>query len=253
MDIIKFDEAKKIWKKAAKFNSSGDFSFELEVHKKLLSIFHIGEYYYYIFNVSNSQVEYVSASIRQILGIHENDITAEYLFNHIHPEDRSYFIDFESKVTSFFNQLAPEKVLKYKVSYDYRVKKNDGQYIRILQQVTTIQSDKNGSVLRVLGVHTDISHLKKTNGSTLSFIGLDGEPSYTDVYHGFSNLEIKKGGLSKREKEVLRKLAEGKKSAEVAEELFISLETVNTHRRNMLRKTNTHSILELVLKSIHEL
>jgi DNA-binding CsgD family transcriptional regulator len=249
MEIIKFDETKKIWHQIAKHTSSDDFCFELEVHKKLLNIFHVGEFYYYVFNCSSAVMEFVSEQAKEVLGIErEDELTIEYLLSIIHPEDFPYFIDFEKKVTEFFNQLPPDKVLKYKVTYDYRVKRKRGDYIRLFQQVVTIQSEENGAVIRVLGVHTDITHIKKENGSTLSFIGLEGEPSYHDVSIGHTALDLKQDVFTKREKEILKKIAEGKKTKEIAEELFISTKTVDTHRKNMLGKTNTHSILELVLK-----
>ena len=53
--------------------------------------------------------------------------------------------------------------------------------------------------------------------------------------------------FSDRETELLRLLAKGKNSSEIAEELFITINTVKTHRRNMLRKlkaTNTSQLLK---------
>ncbi len=53
--------------------------------------------------------------------------------------------------------------------------------------------------------------------------------------------------FSDRETEILRLLAKGKNSLEIAEELFITINTVKTHRRNMLRKlkaTNTSQLLK---------
>ena len=53
--------------------------------------------------------------------------------------------------------------------------------------------------------------------------------------------------FSDRETELLRLLAQGKNSSEIAEELFITINTVKTHRRNMLRKlkaTNTSQLLK---------
>ncbi|HET8827987.1 MAG TPA: LuxR C-terminal-related transcriptional regulator [Pelobium sp.] len=249
MTIIKFDETKKIWHQIAKNNISDNFSFELEIHKKLLNIFHVGDFYYYIFNCSTTQAEFVSETVKQILGIKEfEDFNIEFLLTHIHPEDLNYFIEFEKKVTQFFNQLPPEKVLKYKVSYDYRIKKMNGKYIRLLQQVVPIQSDEHGSVLRVLGVHTDITHLKKTNGSTLSFIGLDGEPSYNDVCQGYTQFAIRKEIFTKREKEIMELIGMGKNSTEIADKLFISKHTVDTHRKNMMKKTGANSLIELLHK-----
>ncbi len=46
-------------------------------------------------------------------------------------------------------------------------------------------------------------------------------------------------GLSQREVEVLRLIAAGKSNREIAEELFISLNTVANHVRNILTKTAT--------------
>lgn len=42
--------------------------------------------------------------------------------------------------------------------------------------------------------------------------------------------------LSKRENDILYQIAQGKTSQEIAEELFISKTTVDTHRRNIIRK-----------------
>jgi DNA-binding NarL/FixJ family response regulator len=54
--------------------------------------------------------------------------------------------------------------------------------------------------------------------------------------------------FSDRELEILRLLAKGKNSYEIAEQLFITLNTVKTHRRNMLRKlkaSNTSQLLKI--------
>ncbi|MDO3642059.1 response regulator transcription factor [Mucilaginibacter sp. L3T2-6] len=47
--------------------------------------------------------------------------------------------------------------------------------------------------------------------------------------------------LSKRETEIMRMVSEGKKRNEIAEELFIELETVKTHIKNIYAKLNVNS------------
>ncbi|MGC4235286.1 MAG: response regulator transcription factor [Niabella sp.] len=54
------------------------------------------------------------------------------------------------------------------------------------------------------------------------------------------------GLLSKREQEVLKMIAEGKKSAEIAALLFISTNTVDTHRKNILAKCEVKNTAELI-------
>lgn len=51
--------------------------------------------------------------------------------------------------------------------------------------------------------------------------------------------------LGKRERDVLRLLALGKSSAEIAKELSISVSTVETHRKNIKRKLNAGSSFHL--------
>lgn len=57
--------------------------------------------------------------------------------------------------------------------------------------------------------------------------------------------------LSVREKEILKMIQEGKKSKEIAESLFISINTVNRHRQNILEKmrvSNTTEACTLAMK-----
>lgn len=54
--------------------------------------------------------------------------------------------------------------------------------------------------------------------------------------------------LTNREVEVVALLIQGKTSNEIADELFISIHTVNTHRRKILLKTNSSSTSNLMSK-----
>ncbi|MDX1447395.1 response regulator transcription factor [Lishizhenia sp.] len=53
--------------------------------------------------------------------------------------------------------------------------------------------------------------------------------------------------LSKREIEVLQLVVNGYSSKQIAEKLFLSHHTVNTHRKNILKKVGVKNISELVL------
>ena len=52
--------------------------------------------------------------------------------------------------------------------------------------------------------------------------------------------------LTPREREIIQLLAEGRSSKEVAESLSISVKTAETHRANIMRKLEIHSVSELV-------
>jgi len=55
-----------------------------------------------------------------------------------------------------------------------------------------------------------------------------------------------RGILSKRELEIVRLLAQGYSSKCIADKLFISFHTVNTHRQHMIEKTKTKNTGELI-------
>lgn len=56
--------------------------------------------------------------------------------------------------------------------------------------------------------------------------------------------------LTSREREIVQLLAEGKSSKEVAVVLGISVKTAETHRANVMRKLQVHSVSELVRYAI---
>ena len=252
MTKLNYDDAEKAWNEIARYqNKEMELSFKLKIQKRLLDIFQVGDYYYYIFNPASVQFEFVSENITSTFKIDDiNDFTVQYIFDNMHPDDMTRFIAYEQKVTGFFNNLPPEKVLKYKVSYDFRLRNGVGNYEWILHQATTIQTNDEGAVLRVLGIHTLISHIKKSDQPAgLSFIGLDGEPSYFNVTVAPSINESKEI-LTSREKEILKLILEGKTSSEIAILLFLSKHTVNSHRKNILRKSNCKTNSELIVKAI---
>jgi two-component system nitrate/nitrite response regulator NarL len=59
-------------------------------------------------------------------------------------------------------------------------------------------------------------------------------------------------GLTEREVEVLKLIAEGMSNKEVGDQLFISHRTVDTHRTNLMQKLDCHNIAGLVRIAIQE-
>ncbi len=68
---------------------------------------------------------------------------------------------------------------------------------------------------------------------------------------GISKIE-ETSSITDRELQVLKLLIDECTSREIAEKLFISTHTVNAHRKNILRKANAKTPVELVRKAIQE-
>ncbi|MGA3293894.1 MAG: response regulator transcription factor [Candidatus Acidiferrales bacterium] len=79
-------------------------------------------------------------------------------------------------------------------------------------------------------------------------------PRATEVILGNLNGRRGEGGapeslrerLTSREREIVQLLAEGKSSKEVASSLCISVKTAETHRANIMRKLQLHTVTDLV-------
>jgi DNA-binding NarL/FixJ family response regulator len=67
-----------------------------------------------------------------------------------------------------------------------------------------------------------------------------------------SGTELAGSVLGGREREVLQLIAEGKTSKQIASTLCISVNTVEAHRRNIMRKLGLHSVAELTKYAIRE-
>jgi DNA-binding CsgD family transcriptional regulator len=251
MGLEMMKEARNIWKDIKKEGSVKSLQFEIELQRKLLNFFHVGPFYYYIFDLNNACFRYIRPEMKDVLGYAPEEMTLEYFFSKIHPEDQPVLLNYERESVIFFKSLPPDKIGKYKFSYDYRIMNSEGKYIRLLQQVMTFQFDNPDEIFLTLGVHTDISHIKKDNSTSLSFIGLDGEPSYIDI-NTETIYKPQKNLLTPREKQIVTMMIAGEKTASIAEKLFISIHTVSTHRKNILSKTQSKSAAELISKIIHE-
>ncbi|HXE74769.1 MAG TPA: response regulator transcription factor [Candidatus Xenobia bacterium] len=91
-----------------------------------------------------------------------------------------------------------------------------------------------------------------------------GKPFFTSkvadlVLEGFRGRDAKPAArspagrhLTSREREIVQLIAEGRSTKEVASTLGISVKTAETHRTNIMRKLNLHSVSELVRYAIRQ-
>jgi len=83
-------------------------------------------------------------------------------------------------------------------------------------------------------------------------------PKIADVvvkgYLNKTNDTAARGGgvLTSREREVLQLIAEGFTAKEIAEHVFLSIKTIETHRRNIMQKLNMRSTADLTKYAIRE-
>ena len=246
-----YSHLQRIWNESNQDFFQSDLTNLTHFKNQIMNFFHVGDFYFYVFNVSTITIDYVDDRMTNVLGYEKSFFTPANIVSKIHPDDINQFVNFEQTTLEFLQKLPIEKLKKYKVSYDYRIKTSSDTYIRVLQQNLAIDISETGDILRTIGMHTDITHLKTEHRSSLSFIGLEGEPSFYNVDIS-KVIESSDALFSTREKEILTFISNGYSSKEIGVLIHVSKATVDTHRKNILRKSQCQSITQLIVKAVKE-
>ncbi len=96
--------------------------------------------------------------------------------------------------------------------------------------------------------------LKDTDPETLiesikNIVSKNEKVFYKD-FQKVENFDFNKNIVSKREKEIINYIGKGKTTEEIAEKLFISKRTVETHRKNIFNKLKVSNTAGLIKTSI---
>ena len=70
------------------------------------------------------------------------------------------------------------------------------------------------------------------------------------LFRSFEQLSCEPISLSEREQEVIKMIAEGYTNAQIAEKIFLSNHTVNTHRKNIMRKLGVNNTAGIVMYAV---
>lgn len=113
-----------------------------------------------------------------------------------------------------------------------------------------LEAGAHGYVLKNADI-TEISHAIRTVAAGRPFLCTELGLDLLNKLVRISGVvpegnRMKSGDLSKRELEVLRLIAEGLTNAEIADQLFTSKRTIETHRQNIIEKTKTKNTAALV-------
>jgi len=227
----------------------------LDVIDQIARLFSAGNYYYFILNFETFNMDFVSEGTQSLLGIDSIDFTLNKFLDLLNPEDLEKIHEKEAASLNFkLNEIPKEDITKYKTVYILRVKLKNGETKTLLHQAKVLNLSKDGKVFQVMSIHTDITHLNPTIDHKISFISSE-KPSYysLDTGDGFNLVENNfKTIFTKREKEVIRGLSKGNDFNEIAKLLFVSPHTINTHKRNILKKSKCKNTAELIAKCIRE-
>ena len=196
-----------------------------------------------VFDCCTKKFVFVSNNIPQSYGIDSERLFInghEPVLEIIHPGDIYYGLLVRKKIYSLLSSLSAEEKMKHKMVHEMRVKNVRGEYIRIIEQEQAIELDKSGNIWLMLSViDVDASHESEITKSHL-YNFETGEQIFIDLSDTLEE------PLTNRELSVLQLMKQGLLSKEIANSLNVSINTINTHRQNILLKLKANNSIEAV-------
>jgi DNA-binding CsgD family transcriptional regulator len=217
-------------------------------------VFHVGPFFACVVDYRDLSFQYITG-LESVLGYDADDLykkNLDYLAQLVHPEDVQKVLGLAVHYFAFLDQQPTEKRFDFWPSINFKMRKIDGQYLRVLEQVICLKADAEGRITHALKYFTDISHLNYSDEVVLAIIDTkdkSGQKFYTFKAKNASSYESGKWvkeEFSDREKEILSMIAGGITSKEIALRLGLSHHTVNKHRENMMRKTGCKNMNEVI-------
>lgn len=200
--------------------------------------------FFYVGDVINLKIEFSSQSCSNLIGIQAEELNPYHIFTITHPDDLLRHSITRAHIVKLAHLIyVQEKGYKF-MSTNLRFKNLQGSYTNFLVQAYTWYSKVPGTVY-CLFIKTDISWFGDIRHGHNSYVGDDiSYFKYPD-----EKLIMTGNVFSDREFEILKLIEAGLKSEEIADKLFLSVHTINTHRRRILKKTGSSTMFEL----LHEL
>jgi DNA-binding CsgD family transcriptional regulator len=220
-----------------------------EFEKKLCFLDRLAE-------VENSSITVLDLYLKKYIYIHSKfiDLFNNELIEHdvgdplyytqfIHPDDLPSVFDSYRKTFKFINNLPVEDRKNYKLILNFRQRDKTGCYVNVILQLVVLELDKNDNIWLVLildDMLPDKIHFNEVNrrlvnirNGKICLFRNDSQPK-------------KKSILSSREIEVLGLVSKGFVSKQIADKLFLSVNTVNNHRQNILDKVRASNTTEAI-------
>lgn len=213
-------------------------------------MFAVGEFYYYLLNLTNSTLSHHHENILKLHGLTDYPKNLKEVLDLTHPDDMPFVIKAEQTVIEKMAEIGFEHQLYLKLSYCFRMKTASGNYEMFHHQAILTMEDESGQPIQAINIHTNINHITKENPYTVLVTGISPR---TDVHQiklcKFSQSHNFFESLTKRETEVLSFIIKGFSASEIANALILSEHTVRSHRKNILKKTNSKNSKELLKKA----
>lgn len=214
-------------------------SFMTAMEKKL----HKYRQFFFICDLIQLKIIYTSTGSRELLGVDPGQVNPATFYIRTHPDVLRRHNIARTKLFNLGQEMYISKQPYCILSTNLKFLNAFNEYSEFLVQCYLFYSEIPYRTVYLLQVVTDISAINPIKYGYQFYLGTDKS------FFRYPDAKLLHEGhvFSKREYEIINLLAEGRNSRQISEKLFLSVHTVNTHRRNILKKSESLSTNELIL------
>lgn len=213
------------------------------VIKEIEEMMEMNKQFIYVADAINMQIEFTSKGCYNLFGIPPEELNPHDIFSKTHPDDLQHHTVSRGRLF----KLAGEMYMQGKedvviMSTNLRFQNPKGTYTNFLLQGYLWYCQIPYKTVYCLFVQTDISWFKEIKYGYNNYLGTNS------TYFRFPDETLIMTGnvFSEREFQIIKLIESGHSSKQIAEKLFLSVHTVNTHRRRILKKTDSLTLSELI-------
>jgi two-component system response regulator NreC len=225
-----------------------------------------GKSFVYLSSCSEARLIFMEPSPMKVTGFSMKEMMEggiDMQISRIHPDDLASLYDKALRIIRKNSVAAQEGRRTIPLVLNYRIRRADGVWRQIVE-TKVFSYFRDGSRDRVLGKVVDVTDQAINEGLDAQQFLADPANDYPflNSLHKFkkntekgsplsSALEAHVfpegiGDITRREKEILHLIGAGFSTKQIADQLFISINTVQTHRSNLLRKLQVKNSMELI-------
>ena len=194
----------------------------------------------FLWNLYTNRFLYMSDKLKVLSGLDPSLYTAEsgveYSLSRIYPNHLAPALELNHVFISYCRENNVRDFKTVSLCSNYLYKNGNNQYQQVLQRAVILEVDENNKPSLALSFIHYVGHIKKHD----SVGGVICTPDGISIFD--YNMDKKcfepVKTVSDREKKILQMLAQGLDTKAIAKNLSISQHTVNTHRRNLIKKTS---------------
>jgi hypothetical protein len=198
--------------------------------------------FFFIVDLIQVKILFTSKRSVEMIGIESDLVTPYHFFEATHPDDIQRHNLARSRMFGFSQEFFIEQKGQTLMSGNLRIRNPLGNYSNLLFQCFLFYSKKPFNTVYSFQLHTDIDWYKKIKHGYHYYVGND----MTKFRYPDDELLNIGNIFSDREFEIIKLIHSGLDSYQIADKLFLSKHTIDTHRGNILRKSGKKQISELI-------